>query len=219
MKIIHKINLSSLLDSHWLTKSTAFIVAFTCLPLTAHAQIYRDNEVKFKFQVPHNELITGTFIIEDYRISSGEDPMGYIKKNDKRSWSGNDGSITYKIGRHGTTDVADWFQKNVSSNKNTFNQNPGKLNFAFIGTLTLEVKSLGINPVEEKLTFNNIAIAQGHAGASNNWWFGGKSCEYTSNNNVECTGTLSSGASVAIEVHRGDGGSHPVNWIKIQKIM
>ncbi|MED7789019.1 leucine-rich repeat domain-containing protein [Francisella sp. 19X1-34] len=76
--------------------------------------------------------------------------------------------IIVKSGRKGSTQVADFFRKNIKSNQNTFNNEPMLLNFAVLGDLTIDGK-----------TFNDIMIAQGHNPfIGNNWWIGGKNCKY-----------------------------------------
>ncbi len=53
----------------------------------------------------------------------------------------------------------------IFTNTFTFAKKPNKLNFAVQGTLTID-----------GVVFDDIVLAQGHHGATNNWWFGGKNC-------------------------------------------
>ncbi|MCY4328976.1 MAG: hypothetical protein OXC48_02650 [Endozoicomonadaceae bacterium] len=62
---------------------------------------------------------------------------------------------------------------NKELGKSTFNYEPGKLNFAVQGNLIINGKQ-----------FNDIILAQGHTGFSNNWWFAGRHCTKYDNNEV-----------------------------------
>lgn len=48
-----------------------------------------------------------------------------------------------------------------------------------------------------------MALAQGHAGASNNWWFGGSDCLYIGGNKVSGIGVNAHGGEVAFAFLRG----------------
>ncbi|MCY4330298.1 MAG: hypothetical protein OXC48_09525, partial [Endozoicomonadaceae bacterium] len=95
--------------------------------------------------------------------------------------------LLIKAGRHGSsdvvTDVEDTYGDNIfteikSKNhdkpaRSTFAREPSNLNFAILGNLIINGKQ-----------FNDIVLAQGHIGASNDWWFAGKNCTYFHNKNV-----------------------------------
>lgn len=141
---------------------------------------YRDNEVNFA--CGQNPGLTGaTFTITDYSISSGQDPQKKIYDN-LVTVADSGINLNFEIGRKGSPDVANWFSNKIKPNENTFNSNPGDLNFALFGTLTL---SFG-GPVAQKYTFSNIMLAQGKSGSTNNWWFGGQNCTNKSNHTVSC---------------------------------
>lgn len=85
-----------------------------------------------------------------------------------------------KAGRKGSYDVANWFASNVSEATCTISSLsplPYELNFAFTGTITINGNSYP------------VTIAQGHSGASNNWWIGGPGWVLPSKrlNNGVCT--------------------------------
>jgi hypothetical protein len=81
------------------------------------------------------------------------------------------GEITVKAGRQGTPGVASWFQQQVKSGQtlacDSAGTYPNDLNFAVQGTLTMG--SIDAS----QITCDNIIIAQGNFGSTNNWWMGG----------------------------------------------
>ncbi len=91
--------------------------------------------------------------------------------------------MTIVAGRHGSEHtVKCLFNKGFHKQNLTFNKRPHKLNFAVIGTLTID-----------GVSFDDMVLAQGHTSFSNNWWFGGKNCKYLNSgyniNAVNCTAT------------------------------
>ncbi|MCY4330901.1 MAG: hypothetical protein OXC48_12625 [Endozoicomonadaceae bacterium] len=77
--------------------------------------------------------------------------------------------IKIKAERKKSSDVVSQVKKangnSIFKDNSTFGKNPGKLNFAVQGTLIINGKQ-----------FNDIILAQGHTGLSNNWWFAGLHC-------------------------------------------
>ncbi|MDJ0904276.1 MAG: hypothetical protein QNJ55_36395 [Xenococcus sp. MO_188.B8] len=169
---------------------------------------YQDNSVSFSLDGGTGYvLLGGSFTIEEYSVTEGQDPDGHIKAEEKIF---NDkGSMTFSVGRQGSSDVAEWFHTEIHAWKTTFNHEADDLNFAFRGTLKLKVSAEG---GEDTYTFSNIGIAQGHSGRANNWWFGGEDCIYLTENKVSCYGTNSSGSTVEVVFQRGD---NPVNIITV----
>ncbi|MCY4177201.1 MAG: hypothetical protein OXD32_01715 [Endozoicomonadaceae bacterium] len=103
--------------------------------------------------------------------------------------------LLIKAGRHGSYDVVEDVENAYCDNifnagdsddqpaRSTFAHEPGNLNFAVLGNLIINGKQ-----------FNDVVLAQGKAGASNNWWFAGLNCTYYDNSNVyaeavDCTAT------------------------------
>jgi hypothetical protein len=170
-------------------------VFFAC---SVNAATYRSNKVTMKSDAVN--FISGSYQITDFKITSGQDSDNHIFSGKTDSFTRSNPTMTYSIGRKGTSDVADWFTARISSSQNTFNHDPGKLNFAFIGTLTFKIL---IDGISSTYIFENIALAQGHKSSSNNWWFGGKKCSNIGSNTVRCNGVSSVGWGVTMEFKRG----------------
>lgn len=162
---------------------------------------YRDNDVYFSLSDEYT-LINGSYTVESFRITEHQDPDGNIY-NGLVVPCGEDGELTFRIGRSGSEDVADWFNDRVPPSQTTFNHDAGKLNFAFLGTLVLTIKGGILGDAQETYKFQNVALAQGHAGSSNNWWFGGQNCAYIENNQVICQGENSKGDPASFVFLRG----------------
>lgn len=190
---------------------------------------YRDNMAYFKFECGC-VIENGLYTVEECSITSGQDPDGYIKPSllvaINSDASNLLGKIHFNIGRHGSEEVANWFIGKVAPDQTTFNDTPDLLNFAFVGELVLNLRGdfFGAStPV--KCTFERVVIAQGHSGATNNWWFGGSNCKNTGVNKVECHGSYINDKKelkqITIEVFRGGSSNpdgNPVNEFKITSI-
>jgi hypothetical protein len=134
---------------------------------------YHDNHVRFVISQSHSEfaqytLDSGSFIITDYCVSPGEDPKGNIAAG-KVFPCGGDGSFSFSVGRHGTKEVADWFNEQCGRN-NTLDRPAERLHFAMAGNLLLKI-SVGKH-LQIDCIFRDVVLAQGHTGASNSWWLG-----------------------------------------------
>lgn len=203
MAIPHRHNLLALL----------LLGLFSAFP--AGAMTYRDNMVKVPVNGGYTNLY-GTFTIRSYSITPGQDPKGHIHSGLMQSFSRDDDTMTWSIGRRESSTVGDWWKSNISANQNTFNDNPRELNFAFLGTLTLELSGGILKTNRDTYTLTDIAIAQGHAApTTNNWWFGGKNCVHQSGNKVKCTGTSTAGYPVYFYFQRG---GNPIDEIKLTEI-
>lgn len=142
--------------------------------------IYRSNSVKFiienhaKFKIKQ-----GNFTIESSSITPGQDKNGYYSNNiadDLRTqdfYSSSDhNQIYFNVGRKESKTVANWLNDRTFNGLSTSFGHPAKkLNFAFMGKLTL---NLDINDTGYlyPLIFPNVILAQGHSGSTNNWWIG-----------------------------------------------
>lgn len=184
---------------------------------------YHDNEVHLTLTEGYS-IISGSYTVNEFSVTSGQDPDGHIKSGLKLSF-GSNGSMTFKVGRHGSDSVADWFNDRVPASQTTFNHSAGKLNFAFLGTLVLNLTGGIMGEGSKAFTFLNVALAQGHAGASNNWWFGGQNCSHIGDNRVNCKGTDPEGSEVFLTCLRGGNSVNQVtvtpttlldtaNWMK-----
>lgn len=162
---------------------------------------YRDNDVYFALGAGY-ALIGGVYTVTGYSITNGQDPDGHIYAGLKVS-CGSDGKMTFSIGRKGSEDVANWFNTNVAASQTTFNHTAGELNFAFLGTLELTISGGILGGNQQTFTFYNVALAQGHSGASNNWWFGGQNCAYIQNNQVSAQGVNAQNGPVSFVFLRG----------------
>jgi len=170
---------------------------------------YHDNDVTFSLEGGYS-LISGSYTVESYSVSDGQDPDGNIHDGLEVT-CGSDGTFTFRVGRHGTSEVADWFNNRVPASQTTFNHDAGKLNFAFLGTLQLTITGGQLGDTQGTFTFTQIALAQGHSGASNNWWFGGQNSQNTGENRVTSPGTNASGDPVSFVFLRGGNGVSTVN--------
>ncbi|RUL71474.1 hypothetical protein [Dyella choica] len=209
----------------------------TCLALTAMlslhcvdvmAMTYHDNKVTFSaITQPGISLSVGShYEVEDFSVTSGQDPNGKIYKGlyndlvpgESRPEEGPmipTLSTTFSVGRKGSSQVAAWFNDKIHANQNTFGHGADQLNFAFIGTLTLQLQ-------QGTFTLPGIALAQGHAGATNNWWFGGQTCTYLDGSilgydhtSVKCVATNADGSKWTITFLRG---ANDVSEVEITKV-
>lgn len=205
-------------------KYASFIAA--CFGLSVASQpaasfSYHDNVVNLPI-ADHYSVKDGSFTVESFKISSGQDPDGKIYQGLKVGMSGAKNELTFTIGRHKTDEVAKWFTKRVPAGNNTFNKDPGKLNFALMGTLVLDLKASGWVPAQGPFTFKDIMFAQGSSGAANNWWFGGKHCtnSYTDDkHSVLCFGEDANGRVISFEFKRGGEGSiTDVNTVQVTPV-
>ncbi len=169
---------------------------------------YRDNEVIFSLADGYT-LIDGSFTIESFSITDGQDPDRHIYPGLKVVCDGS-GKMTFSIGRKGSDTVADWFNTQISASQNTFNHTAGDLNFALIGTLELTLTGGILGGHTANLSFPQIALAQGRDGFRNNWWFGGKGCTCTSKNLVTAEGVNAEDRPVTFDFSRGGNGVNEV---------
>lgn len=140
------------------------LAALLTATLAASAATVHDNDVFFAI----NGLQTFNYAQTGYSITSGQPYQGTTSGV---SQAGQQAKITVKAGRKGSTSVASWFKQKVGAGqtlvcdaKGTY---PDKLNFAVEGTMTIGVVG------GKTVTCDNILIAQGHFGTTNNWWMGG----------------------------------------------
>ena len=144
---------------------------------------YRDNHIYFGVDAITVDytIYEAFYTVTDLSISSGQDPASKNKIGDVHSFSTNvsqDKYLNFEVGRHATGDVGHWWNIKIGPDHNTFNQDAGRLNFAFLGTLSLTLENPDKTKPAIKATFQGIGLAQGSSALSNNWWFGGTSCQY-----------------------------------------
>ncbi|WP_299461628.1 hypothetical protein [uncultured Microscilla sp.] len=174
---------------------------------------YHDNIVYIPIdQNSGYTLKSGSYTVKSFAVSHGQDPHGEIHVGLTKPF-GSDGKLSFRVGRHGSSEVANWFASNAPASHTTFNQHPDKLNFAFIGTLRLTITGGIFGQQENTFTFENIAIAQGHSGSSNNWWFGGSGCQYIGANTVSCTGFCDQSLKLSCHFSRGGNAVNVINTV------
>jgi hypothetical protein len=144
------------------TRSAFGATVLAATTFGAIAATEHDNDVYFAI----NGLQSFNFVETGHSITSGQ-PYG----GTTASVSDGKGQITVSAGRKASTSVATWFKQQVGSGQtlvcDTKGTYPDDLNFAVEGTLT-------IGSVNGKtITCNNIIVAQGNFGTTNNWWMGG----------------------------------------------
>ena len=106
----------------------------------------------------------GYFEMSTYNVTQGQDPENRLWK---KSYSmDKNHQFTFQFGRKASKDVAASFNKACPPEHNTFNHTAGELNFWAKGTMVLTFRN------GETYVFSNTYFAQGHSGATNNWWFG-----------------------------------------------
>ena len=164
---------------------------------------YRDNDILFQLDGGYT-LIKAAYTISSYSITAGEDPYGYIQAGTTASCYCS-GTLTFRIGRKGSTEVAKWFNEQVPPITTTVNQAPSQLNFAFLGTLELTVTGGILGGGQATFIFRDIALAQGDGHLRNNWWFGGQNCEVAPNDRVIVPGVNANGAPVTFAFRLGKG--------------
>lgn len=178
---------------------------------------YRDNDVvisssyidyqyerKFDYQI-----VGGSCQITHLSITGGQDPNSYNRVGNTVSF-GRSGSLRFKVGRKGSGAVASWWKSRVLASRCTFNNTPGKLNFAFNVDLLLRLTGGNLGSRVATVRFDDLYFGQGHAGTSNNWWFGGRHCTHIGGGKVRVEGLdVDTQLKVYMDVKRG--GSNPVN--------
>ena len=108
------------------------------------------------------DITGGDFQITNFHVTKGQDYALNIGIHHPLSY----GEFHFGADRKGSKEVAATFSEVCPPERNTFNKNPDKLNFWIKGDMRLNFRN------GKSYTFPNTYIAQGHSGASNNWWFG-----------------------------------------------
>jgi len=131
--------------------------------LPVHGKSEHDNYVYFTTV----SLTHFDFQMHDHYITSGQ-PWGGISVG----YSSSAGIIDVSAGRHASEDAANWFNDRADVAIDTRHTGgigfPQELNFAIYGDL-----EVGGYEGSSALC-KGIVIGQGHVGAYNNWWIGGK---------------------------------------------
>lgn len=137
-----------------------------------------DNEVWFQTPPPDPNdptpsdasIIWGDFKVVAFFVTPGEATDLYPGFD--TMFATKDGSgFHFGFDRSGSAQTADWWNEHISATATTFDHGAGTLNAAIQGTLTLYVSGSSY-PGNPALVWDNVFLAQGKAGADNNWWFG-----------------------------------------------
>ncbi|MBR9972197.1 hypothetical protein [Magnetospirillum sulfuroxidans] len=172
------------------TAAAAAAAAIVALPALAATQ--HDNEVFFAIA----GVTQFQFSETAHSITSGQ-PYGGTTSNVSKS--GAQARIVVKAGRKGSSSVANWFKTQVAAgqtlacdSKGTF---PDALNFAVQGTLTMTVG-------DKTITCQDVLVAQGHFGTTNNWWMGGPNMQgaHVSLSGITLQSCKAAGSVLPIEV-------------------
>jgi hypothetical protein len=70
---------------------------------------YHDNEVKMPLTASGYTIITATFTVTGLSITPGQDPDGKNTVGMKETYTGNSGSMTFTVGRSGSSASAAWW--------------------------------------------------------------------------------------------------------------
>jgi len=136
---------------------------------------YRENTLNI--QSGNNiSIVAGTFTVKDFSITPGQDPDGLNYTGQIHELT--NGRITFDVGRKGSEAVASWFNAQfsgyndleINGDRTIFDKIADKLNFGFVGDLTLEITSPQTGQIS--VTFSDVAFAQEGTLFSNSWWFG-----------------------------------------------
>lgn len=192
--------------------SMLLLATMVCAADTAPRVQYETNDVKLTAAAGMT-ITDGSFTVRDFRIASGQDPDE--KNGVGQVHSLQNGVFSFESGRSASEEVAAWFNgklsgyndPSVTGDRTTFDQTAGKLNFAFIGDLDLTVRTEQY-PDGLKVTFPNVAFAQGSTLFTNNWWFGQLTGQHTKDSDGAYTllaiGKTASGEEVFASFLRGD---------------
>lgn len=180
---------------------------------------YHNNEVYFSCGSNANfTLENGTYKISECSVTDGQDPDKNVKPGNIYNFS-SDGKMSFRLGRKASEDVAKWFNKRITIDNSTFGHSAGELNFAFMGILRLKLKNLPSSSMETTIEFKDIAIAQGHTTGRNNWWFSGRNCFNTNDNNcVHAIGKADDGTYYCAMVRRGGNDVNEYEIKSVEKI-
>jgi len=139
--------------------STAILLIFVW---PVYGTSVHDNYVYFRYVYDFH------FIMKDHSITHGQPFTGWYSGMHEH----NTGYICVHAGRHGSEEVAQWFKDRADvavGGLVVHDSWPDKLNFAIYGDIVVKGANGGY------VKCKDIVIGQGHTGADNNWWIGGKS--------------------------------------------
>lgn len=151
---------------------------------------YHDNSVKFE----NDNIQAGKYVVKDFYIPSAQDPDHHVKIGTVAHMNifHHFGILYFKLGRKGSTNVANWWKNRVSPDENIYGDDPDKLNFAMLGDLTMTIGG-------KTYIFSDFYLAQGHILVINPWWIGSRECNNISEEIMTCNGKDENGNTVKIQ--------------------
>ena len=176
-----------------MNKKILFLIFVILMSMTKnHATKIRNN---FLYFTGNNKktLIIDSFKTNDQCISKQQPFSKFVDVGHSKKKS----FLKIKAGRKNSNNVVACLSNRLLHDNMkhyfTFNHKARWLNFAFKGDLTINSFSKG-SSMDKSVTFENIIVAQGRSGLSNNWWIGGVNCRHAylhhhskNINMVECT--------------------------------
>lgn len=138
---------------------------------------YHNNDITFDFSSA-GQFSGGQYTIIDFYITSGQDPDHHITNGELISFgstSGDSANLSFVVGREGSTDTVNWWKERVNTYTAFTASSPSKMNFAFIGDLTIELYG-------KYFIFWDFAIGQSFGYTNkdwpdNYWLYGGNNCQ------------------------------------------
>ena len=180
-------------------------------------QSYHDNVVTFVVEASGYTISSCTFFIDDFSITSGQDPDGEIARGQERTWtSGTSGFFTFRVGRKKSTGVANFWRNNFARSESSFNDYPSELNFALYGPLDFRVNHGGGTSKVYRIA--KCGLAQGQTFFSNNWWIAVGGAIYKGDNRIICEAVATTGEKLYFTFYRGSNRPVTVNEIDITAI-
>lgn len=171
--------------------------------------VMRNNDLYLTVPMGY-QLVNGRFKVTDGAVTSNQ-------PTDVKAGSvltcGADGKLTFRVGRKGSSSVANWFNRQIDATTNTtFGHPADELNFAFSGRLELKLSK---NNQLVDYYFDNVVIAQGSSGLANNWWFGGKTAKYIQSDRAVLEGYDNKRQRIALTCHRGGNSVNKVDILQV----
>jgi hypothetical protein len=145
------------------------------------------------------KIVSGTYTVSDFSISSGQDPDNHIYVGFCSVVDPSNGALGFSVGRHKTSQVGTWVKKQVSSDQMAV-PIVGSYNFAFIGQLKYIFTDGPFEDRQIPCVFDDVVLTQTSNSTSNNWNFGGKHCTSNHNRGVICPGVVEYGFRIEMLV-------------------
>ncbi len=173
-------------------KITVLLITLIILQSNVISQqitVFRDNMVKFRMKTHslisvktitlnknNSRLFTINFLVNNYCLKR---PEYYLYEDEKEN------EVHVVAQRKGSKVAAKCFINWLKDGgANSFHHKPSKLNFTVKGDLQILIHHSDNKP--DMIDLDDMILAQGHAGATNNWWIAGIYCKNKSRQRIEC---------------------------------